>query len=191
MSLPGPPPLNDSSGNHALIVAIETYRTKRDHSLDGPAHDAIGWLRWFREDCRVPSGNLLVLTSPLECNKGLFADLGVECRLDPDLGNEAVKDALRRFQGKAGRLWLIWSGHGIVRERERFAFLANYREDDRNVLSIETLQDHLKTTALRTPGTRCWCSTRAAPSSTSTSSSRRWRTRCLGRVRSTNHAVSS
>ena len=37
MSLPGPPPLNDSSGNHALIVAIETYRTKRDHSLDGPA----------------------------------------------------------------------------------------------------------------------------------------------------------
>ncbi len=151
MSLPGPPPLNDSSGNHALIVAIETYRTKRDHSLDGPAHDAIGWLRWFREDCRVPSGNLLVLTSPLECNKGLFADLGVECRLDPDLGNEAVKDALRRFQGKAGRLWLIWSGHGIVRERERFAFLANYREDDRNVLSIETLQDHLKTTALRYP----------------------------------------
>jgi HEAT repeat protein len=132
-------------------VAIETYHTKRDRSLDGPAHDAIAWVSWLRDECLVPHANILVLASPLECNKGLFADLGVECRLDPDLGNEAVKDSLRWFQGKAGRLWLIWSGHGIVRERERFAFLANYREDDRNVLSIENLQDHLQTAAPRYP----------------------------------------
>ena len=151
MNLPGPSPLNAPSTNHALIVAIETYRTKRDRSLDGPAHDARGWLRWFREDCRVPPENLLVLASPLERNAGLFADLGDKCRIDPDLGNETFEDALRRFRGREGRLWLVWSGHGIVRKRERFALLANYREDDRSVLSIEKLQDHLQTAALRYP----------------------------------------
>ena len=67
-------------------------------------------------------------------------------------GTRQSRTCLRRFQGKAGRLWLIWSGHGIVRERERFAFLANYCEDDRNVLNIETLQGHLQTAALRCPG---------------------------------------
>ncbi len=108
MNLPGPSPLNAPSTNHALIVAIETYRTKRDRSLDGPAHDARGWLRWFREDCRVPPENLLVLASPLERNAGLFADLGDKCRIDPDLGNETFK-TLCGGSG-AGRAVSGWSG---------------------------------------------------------------------------------
>ena len=116
-----PPPVTDPHLNHALIVAVEAYRGSSfglHLDLDGPVRNSgLAWVDWLVDGCGVPPGNVYVLASPLPANKGpldALARRGVACHDEPHWGIDTFKDALRTFQDKPGRLWLAWSGHGVI-----------------------------------------------------------------------------
>ena len=153
-----PPPVTDPHLNHALIVAVEAYRGSSfglHLDLDGPVRDALAWVDWLVDGCGVPPGNVYVLASPLPANKGpldALARRGVACHDEPHWGIDTFKDALRTFQDKPGRLWLAWSGDGVIEpDGDRFALLASYRDDDHSALSIAQLLRRLRTAAFGFP----------------------------------------
>ncbi len=149
MSLPDP--VTEPAANYALIVAIESYRFKPKLNLDGPARDAIGWVGWLRS-YEVPPRNIRLLANTLDGNEELFRQLDVECQIDIPIGFESLKETLREFQGKSGRLWVFWSGHGIMTpDGTRRPLLADYRDSDKSNLNVKSLMEHLRSTSLGYP----------------------------------------
>ena len=130
---------------HALVVGIESYAGGPALNLDGPANDAYQFVRWLQGH-GVPDENIILLVSPLEKNLGQFRDLGgIDCSLKP-VTQEVVEQALKKLRQKHGLLILFWSGHGIMTadDETRRPLLANYSEDDKHNLNLNSLRVHLR-----------------------------------------------
>ena len=130
---------------HALVVGIESYAGGPYLNLDGPANDAYQFVRWLQGH-GVPDENIILLVSPLEKNLGQFRDLGgIDCSLKP-VTQEVVEQALKKLRQKRGLLILFWSGHGIMTtdDETRRPLLANYSEDDKHNLNLNSLRVHLR-----------------------------------------------
>ena len=137
---------------YALVVGIESYAGGTDLNLDGPANDAHQFVKWL-QDHGVPDENIILLVSPLEKNRGQFRDLGgIDCSLKP-VTQEVVEQALTKLRQKCGLLILFWSGHGIMTtdDETRRPLLANYSEDDKHNLNLNSLRVHLRSSEFDYP----------------------------------------
>ncbi|MBC1238651.1 caspase family protein [Nostoc sp. 2RC] len=111
---------------YALVVGIEKYDTGSHSDLDGPVRDALGFVKWLREQT-VPLENILLFLSPLDKNRHLLEEIKSSVKpANRDEINRAITNTLRQKSGDL--LFIFWGGHGIVtttNTESRRLFFAN------------------------------------------------------------------
>ncbi|QGV79493.1 effector-associated domain 2-containing protein [Streptomyces ficellus] len=120
----------------ALVVGVESYEAGSAWDLDGPVHDALGYVRWLR-DLGVDAGAVTLLLSPLDRNRALADAAGVPYR---PADRDTVHRVLARELADERSDWLLvaWSGHGLVdADRNRRLLFADAVQRDLRCLDVE------------------------------------------------------
>jgi hypothetical protein len=124
----------------AVVVGIERYDIGRRWNLDGPASDAVEFVKWLRQR-GVPPGNILLFLSPLEENRRLSQGLDVDVHpANRDEIQAALSEKLTEASFAADLLYLFWGGHGVMQaDRKRYLFCANAAEHNKLVLDLDEI----------------------------------------------------
>ncbi|WP_416978790.1 effector-associated domain 2-containing protein [Streptomyces sp. T028] len=96
----------------ALVVGVEQYQGGSAWTLDGPAHDALGYVRWLLE-VGLPPDRITLLLSPLDRNADAVRSIGLRHRpSDRATVHDVLFRELPTDQGDF--LLVVWSGHGLL-----------------------------------------------------------------------------
>jgi hypothetical protein len=135
----------DPERTFAVVVGIEEYLVPGWAPLDGPASDAVRFVRFLIKR-RVPPANIYLFLSPLEKNRALTGDL-------PVLAAPAVRDSIyptisQTLQKVTGDLlYFFWGGHGVSdAQKRRYLFYGDATKAFKANLQIDSLLEAFETT---------------------------------------------
>lgn len=130
----------------AVVVGIEKYAYGSKWNLNGPASDAVRFVRWLRQRDIAPERILLFL-SPLDENQALTEPLDVTVHpATRDVIQDALAQRLNDDAALAGDLlWVFWGGHGVMEaDQKRRLFFANATDQNKLVLDVDSLWQMLR-----------------------------------------------
>lgn len=136
----------DPDKTTAIVVGIERYDYGKSWNLNGPASDAVRFVRWLRER-QVPKERILLFLSPLAENENLAQTTDVVAQpATRDLLQHALAQRLNDDPAMAGDLLLLfWGGHGVMEaDQTRRLFYANATEQNKLVLDVDSLWQMLR-----------------------------------------------
>jgi hypothetical protein len=132
----------------ALVVGVERYGFGSEWDLNGPASDAIRFVRWLLERS-VPAENIRLHLSTLPENDGLKTEVQDIPAHDATLAQ--VKDSFEHWlgeKGSAGRgdlLLVFWGGHGVLTDAQRrLVFCEDASELRSGTLDLDTRLEQLR-----------------------------------------------
>jgi vWA-MoxR associated protein C-terminal domain/Caspase domain len=134
---------------YALVVGIEHYEIAEGWNLDGPAADAIRFVKWLRSR-NVPAANIWLHIEALNKTE-VAAALQSSGVVDHKATRECIRNRIIDLLGIAGDLlYLFWGGHGsTITPRDRRLYYADARSEDRQNLQINSLLDFLQSDRMR------------------------------------------
>jgi hypothetical protein len=130
----------------AVVVGIEKYDSGTRWDLNGPASDALRFVRWLRQR-GVPKTKILLFLSPLDQNQGLSEMVDVPTQsATRDLIQQALAQQLNDDPALTGDLFfLFWGGHGVMEaDQKRRMFYANASDHNKLVLDLDSLLGMLR-----------------------------------------------
>ena len=136
----------DRDNTVAVVVGIEKYAYGSRWNLNGPASDAVRFVRWLRQRGIAPERILLFL-APLDENQVLTGQLDVTVHpATRDVIQDALAQRLNDDAALAGDLlWLFWGGHGLMEaDQKRRLFFANATDQNKLVLDVDSLWQMLR-----------------------------------------------
>ena len=139
----------------ALVVGVEKYAAGAEWDVDGPASDACRFWNWLGQ-LHVPTGNVHLFLSPLDCNRGLLDHTGPPSQpATRELIYRELTTALRRQTGEL--LVVYWSGHGVITlEGTRRLFYSDACGDNLLNLDLNSLLRSLRSDYWRAFPQQLW-----------------------------------
>jgi hypothetical protein len=129
---------------HAIVVGIERYDIDDGWNLNGPARDAVEFIRWLRKR-DVPPENIAFFASPLLENEEDLQSLDVPYQ-SPD--SKTIMDKLSQdFANRNGEfLFVMWGGHGVISEGRRRLFFSDVSVNRLLSLDVDLHLNYLRST---------------------------------------------
>lgn len=144
----------DTKQVHAFVVGIEKYQAGPEYDLNGPANDAMKFVRWLLAHGVDPK-HISLFLSPLDENRQILSTaeaLGMTpLPAIHDLIAAKIRSRLTSEYSQGGEiLYIFWGGHGIITKTEattRRLLFADTDDDTKWNLNVNSLVEALSTFA--------------------------------------------
>ncbi|MCI0659778.1 MAG: caspase family protein, partial [Acidobacteria bacterium] len=96
----------------AIVVGVEKYAVGAEWDLNGPANDAVRFIRWLRGQ-QVPADQIFTFVSPHNSNRSLLQ--GLDVNVEPAEHGRITDAITNRLANVSGNLLcFFWGGHGVI-----------------------------------------------------------------------------